>query len=235
MRMLVKHPNRGRAIVKWRLAAVACALLLPVGATSAAQRQKHVYVQIENQADSGLCTSARQAVQAIGEDTIHGLFEKLRDSNTPSSTAVQVSGMSFHPLQTEEFKTVNDAGTQRTRQVAFYHLDVDNDGAKEMVTVVTGGHGAAGEGDTFYVLKNDLTSVQQPVRRAEFTQVSLEIGGRTHTFYGKDVDFAPAWYLYPFAFEDKNYLLIEGNRAGDRKHLVVALVAGAGLQTRCYF
>jgi hypothetical protein len=221
------------APMKFALAAAAFALLV-LASASLAQRQKRAYVQIDSAADSELCTSASKAVETLRKDG-GGLFGKFRDPRTRAASELQVAGLSFHPLQSKTFSTVDDAAVKRTLQVEFYHLDIDNDGSGEMITLVSGGHGAAGDGDTLYILKNDLLEAPQPVRNNEFINVALELGGRTHTFYAKELDFDPAYYLYPFAFEAKNYLLIEGNRATGRKHLVAALVAGAKLETRCYF
>lgn len=217
------------------VASVAVALLFFAGAVYPAQRQKHAYIQIEGDAASQLCVSASNAVRGLREGMNDRLFAKFRDPRTRSTTDLQVEGLTFHALRTKKFTTVDEAAVERTREVAFYQLDLDNDGSREMITLVTGGHGAAGDGDTLYILENDLVQAPQPVRNDEFIKVRLEIGGRTHSFYGKDLTFDPAYYMYPFAFQGKNYLLIEGNRSATRPHFIVALVAEAGISSRCYF
>ncbi|MBM0107773.1 hypothetical protein JM946_23760 [Steroidobacter sp. S1-65] len=214
---------------------IALALLLVAGVAAQAQRQKQAYVEIKSEPQTELCVSARQAVHELRDGTNDGLFAKFRDPRTRSTSDVQVAGLSFPALQAKTFATVDDAATERSREVTFYHLDLDNDGSPEMITVVTGGHGAAGDGDTFSILQHDLLSAPQPVRNDEFIQVALQLGGRTHTFYGKQLQFDPAYYMHPFVFRGKHYLLIEGNRASDRPHLVVELLPGASLETRCYF
>lgn len=209
----------------------ALVLLFVAGVAEPAQRQKRAYIEIKSEPESELCVSARKAVLGLSD----GLFAKFRDPRTRSTSDVQVAGLSFPPLQVKTFTTVDDAGTERTPKVSFYHLDLDNNGTAEMITVATGGHGAAGDGDTFSILQQDLLPAPQPVRNDAFIQVALEIGGRTHTFYGKELQFDPAYYMYPLVFQGKNYLLIEGNRPSDRPHLVVELLAGAGIESRCYF
>lgn len=221
--------------MKSPLASVAIALLFFAGAAGPAQRQKHAYIQIEGDAASELCVSASKAVRGLREDTNDVLFAKFRDPRTRLSNDMQKEGLTFQALRSRKFTTVDAAAVERSRDEVFYHLDLDNDGSREMITLVTGGHGAAGDGDTLYILENDLDQAPQPVRNDEFIKVRLEIGGRTHSFYGKDLTFDPAYYLYPFTFQGKNYLLIEGNNPATRPRFIVALVAESGIQSRCYF
>jgi len=221
--------------MKFRLA-FAASLLLFAGSAWPAQRQKQAFVQIESDANSELCVAASKAVASLREGATERLIKRFGDPATRVDGDLKVDGLLFHALQTKQFTTVDDAAVQRTPMVSFYHLDLDNDGSIEMIMLASGGRGPAGEGDTLSMLEHDLVSAPQPVRNEEFVKVALEIGGRTHTFYGKDLQFDPAYFMYPFSFREKNYLLIEGNRAiGDRKHLVVQLVAGGEIRSLCYF
>jgi len=217
-----------------RLACVVVVLLFVAGTACPAQRQKHAYIQMERDADSELCVSASKAVEGLSEGMSGSLVKKFRDPRTRATSDLTVAGLTFYALRTQKFTALDQPAVERVREEELYRLDLDNDGSQEMITLVTGGHGAAGDGDTLYVLANDLLEAPQPVRNDEFINVRLEIGGRTHTFYGKELAFAPAYYMYPFAFRDRNYLLIEGNRAA-RPHYIVALVGEAGIQSRCYF
>lgn len=221
--------------MKSPLASVAAALLFFAGAACPAQRQKHAYIQIEGDAASELCVSASNAVRGMREGMNDPLFAKFRDPRTRLTSDLEMEGLTFQVPRSRKFTTVDQAAVERSREEVFYQLDLDNDGSREMITLVTGGHGAAGDGDTLYILENDLDQAPQPVRNEEFIKVRLEIGGRTHSFYGKDLSFDPAYYMYPFAFRGKNYLLIEGNNAATRPHFIVALVTEAGIQSRCYF
>lgn len=213
---------------------VAAALaLLFVARIAPAERQKRAYVEIKDQAENELCISAREAVHELRDGTYGWIHPKFRDPRTRATSDVQVAGLSFPALQTKKFTTVDDAGTERTLEYGFYRLDLDNNGSEEMITVVTGGHGPAGEGDTFSILQHDLLSAPQPVRNEAFVEVVMDIGGRTHTFYGRDLHFDPAYYMYPLIYRDKRYLLIEGSRTSDRPYLVVELLAGESQEIRC--
>lgn len=222
--------------MKSPLVAMIVALLFFAGTACPAPRQKHAFVQIENDAGSELCVAASKAVASLRKGATDRLIKRFGDPATRVDGDLQVEGLLFHELQTKQFTTVDDAAVQRTPTLSFYRLDLDNDGSIETITLASGGHGPAGEGDTLTLLEHDLVSLPQPMRHDELIKVKLEIGGRTHTFYGKDLQFDPAYFLYPFSFQGKNYLLIEGNRAiADRKHLVVQLVGAGEIHSLCYF
>lgn len=231
MASLIEDPEKMKIRV-----AFAASLLLVAGSACPAQRQKHAFVQIQSDASSELCVAASKAVSRLREGATERLIKRWGDPATRVDGDLPVEGLLFHSLQTRQFTTVDDAAVQRTPMVSYYRLDLDDDGSVEMITLASGGHGPAGEGDTLTVLEHDLVPAPQPVHNEEFIKVTLEIGGRTHTFYGKDLQFDPAYFMYPFSFQGKNYLLIEGNRAfAERRHLVVRVRAGGEIHSLCYF
>lgn len=209
-------------------------LLLIANASCFAQQwpQQH-FVRIQNSPDSALCAAARQAVEQLPKD-VHGrLLGTLRALKTRINEDLDVAGFTFYAQRTKEF-TTTDGRVERTHPVDYYVVDIDNDGAEDMVTLSSGGYGPAGEGDTLYLLSSNLAEVSAPVAKQSFMDIELEIGGPKIKFYGKDLDFSPAYFIYPFAMGEKRYLLMESNRV-DIKYLVAELVPGTGLTTHCYF
>jgi hypothetical protein len=193
---------------------------------------KRRFVPIENAPETELCKSTAQAMKELRKGTA-GLYGKFRDPRTRVAGELQVAGLTFHALHTRTFETVDRQGVSRTYARNYYLLDIDNTAPVEMLTFSSGGHGAAGEGDTLSILEKDISSAPLPVANEEFGKVVLEITSYTTTFQGKDFD--GAWFIYPFAFQGRNYLLIEGNRERSSNDLVAEVVASAGVVTRCYF
>lgn len=193
---------------------------------------KRSYVQIQNAPDTELCISTSKAVQDVRKEAGR-LKRKFRDRQTSSKSAVQAMGLSFYTLLIKHFVTIDSSAERMSFDLDYYLLDIDNNGSVEMITIVSGGHMAAGEGDTLSILKDDVSSAAQPVPHDALGNVALEIGPLSVRFEGKDFD--NGYYIYPFAFQGKNYLLIEGNRDQYRKDLVAELVLGTGIVTRCYF
>lgn len=209
--------------------------LLLASATWAAKWPKQRIVQIHDEPESALCTSAAKAVQTLRAQTVDGrLYGEFRDPRTRATTEVQAAGLSFYTLRVGKFATVDAHGVKRTLAEAYYLLDLDNDGSEDMVTLVSGGHGPAGDGDTLSMLRNDISSAPQPLPNEAFADVPLEIGGWTNQLYGEHERFDPAYFIYPFAFRGGNYLLLEGNRAPIR-YVVAEIAPEKGIVTRCYF
>jgi hypothetical protein len=193
---------------------------------------KRRFVPIEDAPDTELCKSTAQAMTELRKD-FRGLYGKFRDPQTRVAGELQVAGLTFHASHTRTFETVDRQAVSRTYARNYYLLDIDNTPPVEMMTYSSGGHGAAGEGDTLSILEKDVSSAPLPVANEELGKVVLEITSYTTSFTGKDFD--PAWFIYPFSFQSRNYLLIEGNRGRSGNDLVAEVVAGAGVVTRCYF
>lgn len=219
-----------------RSIATAVAALLLVASISDGVA-KRTFVSIHDAPETELCKSTAQAMAELRKDTakLYGnlMYHTFRDPKRRVAGELQVAGLTFHERHTRTFETVDGKGVSRTYPLDYYRLDIDNIAPVEMVMFSTGGHGAAGEGDTLLILENDVSSAPLPVANEEFGKVVLEIGSYTTTFSGKDFD--GAWFIYPFSFQDRNYLLIEGNRETFRSDLVAEVVPGEGVVTRCYF
>lgn len=207
------------------------AIALSVLANGAASANRR-FVPIQDAPETELCRSTTQAVAELRKDPA-GLYGKFRNVDTRAKTDLQVGELTFYAPQTRTFNTVDSTGVSRTYSRNYYLLDVDNTAAVEMIAFSSGGHGAAGEGDTLSILENNISSAPSPVANEEFAKVTLEISSYTTSFSGKDFD--GAYFIYPFGFQGRNYLLIEGNRLQFDKDLVAEVVAGPGLVTRCYF
>lgn len=219
--------------MKFSLTAAGVATALLLSFASFAEWPKQPYVQIQGAPESELCRSAATAVDSL-RNKLGELYGTFRDPRTRAQADLAIAGLTFHPVKVQRFTVTDAAGKQRPDDVAYYLLDIDNDGAQDMITLLSGGHGAAGEGDTLFVLEKNLSAAPQPIPRAAFDTVALEIGGRTQAFRTQDGGrFDPAYFLYPFAFQGRNYLLVDGNRADDPKHLVVEAVPDNGVVTRC--
>jgi hypothetical protein len=209
--------------------------LLLATSTSYADWPKQSFVQIHSDASSELCISSAKAVQALRAESYRMLEGKFRDRETRAKDDVRLMGLSFPPVREKQFTTIDKRGVQRTFTTAFFEIDIDNDGSDDMIDLVSGGQGPAGEGDTLTILKDNIASARQPLAHETFMNEALEIGRvGTLSFYGKDTAFDPAWFIYPFSFERRNYLLIEGNRTDEAKYLVAELIPGTGIVTRCY-
>ena len=219
--------------LKHSFAVAVLAVLLVAGAAEAAKRPKPVFVQIQHDADSALCMAASDALAAAPKDVYGRLFKKLRDRQTRIKDELPVGKVTFLPPLTRAFTTIDAKGVERTIHVDYYHFDANNDGSAEMLTLSSGGRGPAGDGDTLYMLTQDPSRLAQPVPNEIFVDVALEIGGPRVTFYTESGTFDPAYFIYPFDFQDRNYLLLEGNRIEDLKYLVVELVPGTGIVSRC--
>lgn len=193
---------------------------------------KRRFVPIEDAPETELCKSTAQAMKELRKQAA-GLYGKFRAPSTRVAGDLQVGGLTFHALHTRTFETVDDQGVSRTYPLGYYLLDIDNTAPVEMITFSTGGHGAAGEGDTLFILEKDVSSAPLPVANEELGKIVLEISSYTTTFQGKDFD--GAWFIYPFSFQGRNYLLIEGNRESFSNDLVAEVVAGTGVVIRCYF
>jgi len=217
-----------------RLFAVSVLLVSMVASIAdAAQWPKQRFVQMQSDAKSSLCIAVADALASAPKDVYGRLFKKLRDRQTRIEDELPIGKVTFLPPLTRPFKTIDTKGVERTFHVDYYHLDADNDGSAEMLMISSGGRGPAGDGDTLYLLAHDPSSLAQPVPNEIFVDVALEIGGPKLTFYTESGTFDPAYYIYPFAFQDRNYLLLEGNRIEDLKYLVVELVPGTGIVSRC--
>jgi hypothetical protein len=162
-----------------------------------------------------------------------------------------VGKLVFAGLRDRSMEFVNGAGHKRTLSMTFYLLDIDNTPPAEMIDFVTGGHLAAGGGTTLTIRKNNLSLASQPIPDSELGGPALVLGPLEASFNGKDFD--PGYYIYPFAFADRNYLFIEGNgeqyqtpanedesydlksSRESAKDAVLELVPGTGFVTRCYF
>jgi hypothetical protein len=199
-----------------------------------AEWPKQRFVQIQNEPASGLCASAAKAVQTVRKEADGRLFNKFRASSTRISKDTAILGLTFYAQRTQKIAVLNRKGVERTNVWDYYLLDIDNNGSTEMVTLASGGLGAAGDGDTLSVLNSDPSSGHPPVPIQAFMDVALEIGPLQTSFQGRD-DFDPGYYIYPFAFKEKNYLLLEGNRWKDARVVVAELVPSTGIVTRCYF
>lgn len=193
---------------------------------------KQPSVRIKDAPDSALCTEAQRAITEL-RDTPDALIARLQDPRTRATEPVKVQGLTFQPLRTKAFTTVDRQGEQRTNDIDYYLVDIDNVPPAEMITSVRGGHGNAGFGNTLQILNRDLAAARQPIRTEELVNSVLQIGPWEVSFEGRDFD--AGYYSHVFSFQGKNYLLIEGN--GDRhgKDLVAELVPAVGIETRCYF
>lgn len=224
------------------VACVACA-----GAASAAEWPKQDSVQIKDTPDSELCRETSRAVVELRRE-IGWPMTKLYSEGVGQADRA-VGRLTFPGLHVQSLEFVNGTGTKRTLPLTFYLVDIDNTPPVEMIDFVTGGHLATGGGTTLSIVKNNLSTLPQPIPDRELGNAVLEIGPLEVSFSGKNFD--PGYYLYPFGFAGKNYLFVEGN--GEQyqppqdeeydpnavrdfaKDAVVELVPGVGLVARCYF
>jgi hypothetical protein len=193
---------------------------------------KQQSVRIKDAPDSVLCRETQRAIAEL-RDTPDALIARLQDPRTRTTEPVKVQGLTFQPLRTKAFTTVDRQGVQRTDDFDYYLVDIDNVPPAETITSLRGGHGNAGFGNTLQILNRDLSAARQPIRTEELVNGVLQIGPWEVSFEGRDFD--AGYYSHIFSFRGRNYLFIEGN--GDRhgRDLVAELVLAVGIETRCYF
>jgi hypothetical protein len=209
--------------------------LLLASMTCFAQWPKQRFVEIRSAPTSEFCGSAAKAVDSLRVKAGGPLHGMLRDKKTRSTDDVRAMSLTFPVMRTGRFQTADRHGVERTLDVDYYRLDIDNDGDEDMLTLSSGGRGPAGEGDTLFLLNEDVSAASQPMPNEKLADVALEIGGPKTSFYDSKGTFSPAYFIYPFSFQGQRYLLIEGNDLRDRRYLVAQLVRGTGVVTRCQF
>lgn len=198
------------------------------------------YVQIVDDPDNELCKAASAAVkswfESNGQDRLTETFRRAPDSIPKSD--LQIQDLTFHVLRHEPLATLDAQGVRREWSESYYSVDIDNDGDLDMLEFVSGGHLRAGEGDTLSMMNQHFMKMAQPVSHEAVRDGRvLEVGPLDLQFQG--VDFDNGYYVFPIAFKQRNYLLIEGN--GDEsegkniQRQVIELVPDQGLVGRCFF
>lgn len=208
-------------------------LVIQSGWASQGQRE---FVFINSGPNDAVCIATKSAISNTRKDQAGSLYGLLRNQQVKAPYSLVVEEINFHAFNTGSFSVVQNK-TLKQMISSYYTLDINNSGVVRTVELVAGGYKGASEGggDTLWVYKNSWADAPQPIDHGLLANVVLEVGYRKFTFYKAGLDFSFKYYIYPFRYKDKNFLLIESNVGSPRSYVVVEVAADFKISTRCSF
>lgn len=212
------------------------ALLLSVAQGGWAYQSQPAFIRIENSPDDAVCIATKSTISNVQKDQAGSLYGVLRNRQIKVPFSLVVGELSFHAFETNSF-TVVQGKVSRQRISSYYTLDISNSGVVRTVELVAGGYKGASEGggDILWVYGSSWVNAPKPIDANVLADIVLEIGYRTFTFYKDGADFSFKYYIYPFQFKTKNFLLIESNVGSPRKYAVAEVAEDFKVATRCSF
>jgi hypothetical protein len=201
-----------------------------------AGRVQQTFVKINSSPNDVVCVATKNAIDNIERDQAGSLYGLLRSQKTKSPYNLAVGEVEFYSFETKSFAVMQNKKLEQ-RTSSYYTLDVANNGIVRTVELVAGGYRDIGEGggDVLWVYRSSWAHALPPIDKNTLTDVVLEIGYRTVTFFKEDYDFSFKYYIYPFRFKGRNFLLVESNIGSPRKYIVVVVAEDFNISTRCNF
>ncbi len=177
----------------------------------------------------------KQLVSSSEGQFLHNVLRPWVNGSLQSREG-EANGVVFYKFNKDKVLVEKQGGVS-VRQVSYYTLDLDNSGHPRTVEIVAGSYAEVdeGDGDIFWIYGEAWAGSEKNV---SFDQVreAIELGYRNLAFIGGVKDFSYKYYLYPFFFSGKNYILIESSSVeSSPRYIVAELVENKFLVLRCSF
>jgi hypothetical protein len=219
-------------------------------------REYHEFIEFRNFPESKLCIAVKDV---LGRMSSHERHQEIGAKGYAVVNQIVFPGYRTYPVKFVDIKPKRDEKRVTVGYVEYvsdlgvrgYLLDLDNDGVQDFIGTKGEKFGIFGAGIILSLYQRAWIFDDQPVPResrsvkkwispigSDFTSDDPAFAEKyfLNTFRIPDGFFPASFYIDPFCFDQKNYLLFESNQDYPVKLFWVAeLLPDGKLITHCYF
>jgi hypothetical protein len=209
------------------------------------------FIELRNFPESKLCMAVRDAVGSIKKDG-QGLkimtlpFRNYSILKKDVKDDFPVKEINFYAYRVYPVKAIfvfkrewGDEEVEMDWSIGHYLIDIDNDGVRDLIEITGDKYGEYGAGNTMKTYQKVWIFDNKPAR-IDSMPLKTIIDPWNSVFFSQTMGFSNeikgAYYIAPFSFAQKNYLLFESNEDYAGKLFWVGELLPDGKPvTHCYF